>query len=269
MNSVISKPELVLLPSRGVSILLYHRVGPPVTGTLSNLSITPQGFVEQMDWLLQNGYTALGLSALVEAACNNTLPKKPVGLTFDDAYESLISHALPVLVERRFAATIFVVTNEIGGQNRWDWPTGSGPLPLMNAMQVRDAFDAGMEIGAHSRSHPDLRQLAVSELESEICGSRDDLVDLLGSPVSSFAYPFGYFDEQALNVVTLAYRCACTTEKGLCRSNTPLHQLRRTMVRPDDSRLDFAWRVKHGRNPVEDIHIAGSRLKRRILRAFA
>ena len=96
MDSTTWKPDSALLLPRGIPILLYHRVGPAVPGTYENLTIPPQQFVEHMDWLETHGYQGVGLAALFDAARTNSPARKTVVLTFDDGYESLMSHALPV-----------------------------------------------------------------------------------------------------------------------------------------------------------------------------
>lgn len=62
---------------------------------------------------------------------------------------------------------------------------------LMSWDQVRELKRRGMDVGSHTRTHRVLGTLRSSELESELCGSRDDLERELGVPVSAIAYPVG------------------------------------------------------------------------------
>ena len=63
------------------------------------------------------------------------------------------------------------------------------------AQELRDMRVAGMEIGSHTRSHCQLTETAPESWEGELRGAREDLQALLGAPVSSFAYPYGKFND--------------------------------------------------------------------------
>ena len=58
--------------------------------------------------------------------------------------------------------------------------------------QIREAVAAGMEIGAHSHTHPQLDQLKQGRLEGELATSKALLEDGISRAVPSLAYPFGY-----------------------------------------------------------------------------
>ena len=125
------------------------------------------------------------------------LPDKPVIITFDDGYENLAEYAFPVLQRYGFSATVFVVTGNLGGSNAWDEVRGSATLRLLSADQITEWAAKGIEFGSHTRSHPDLRTLAIEDAQHEISGSKRDLEEVLGSPVASFAYPYGFRNDAA------------------------------------------------------------------------
>ncbi|RMG48968.1 MAG: hypothetical protein D6718_00635 [Acidobacteria bacterium] len=60
---------------------------------------------------------------------------------------------------------------------------------FMTPEQVLALRDAGMTVGAHTRSHPHLDRLPADRLEEEVAGSRADLEAVLDEPVVHFAYP--------------------------------------------------------------------------------
>lgn len=62
---------------------------------------------------------------------------------------------------------------------------------MMSSAQVRALHAAGMQIGAHTVSHPILATLSRDAAADEIARSRDVLQALLGSRVGLFAYPNG------------------------------------------------------------------------------
>ena len=90
----------------------------------------------------------------------------------------------------------------------------------MTPEEVRNTKIEGLEFGAHSLSHTSLPARTKSEKEREIFGSRDECAAIVGAVPSSFAYPFGDFDEETARIVEAAgFDCACTTvETGVGRS---------------------------------------------------
>lgn len=252
MTGPVASPPWIA--AHDLPVLMYHRVGPRLGGPLEHLNVPVKTFARQMDWLLTRGYTGVALADVLSNEPER-LPASPVVLTFDDGYADLFRHAWPELARRGFRATVFVVTCSIGGLNSWDAGAGLAPMPLLDADQIREMASAGIEFGAHGRTHRDLTRLPSEQLELEIAGSRRDLAELLGAPVASFAYPYGSFDERVLDVTRREFVGACTIIKGINRPPADPHRLRRTMVRADDWSIEFAWRVRTGQNPCEDLRI--------------
>jgi peptidoglycan/xylan/chitin deacetylase (PgdA/CDA1 family) len=91
----------------------------------------------------------------------------------------------------------------------------------MTRAQLLEMAAAGLTIGAHSRTHQDLRACDGGQLKSEVLGSRDDLEDLLGKPVTSFAYPTGLTNQRVAAAVAAAgFTSAVTTRPGWWRPAT-------------------------------------------------
>ena len=96
---------------------------------------------------------------------------------------------------------------------------GEPPAAAIDACRLvsREAlasFDPRLiEIGSHSRTHPQLSQTSDAELADELRGSRDDLEAWLQRPVRHFAYPSGDHDPRVVAAVKAAgYTSAWTTE---------------------------------------------------------
>jgi peptidoglycan/xylan/chitin deacetylase (PgdA/CDA1 family) len=62
---------------------------------------------------------------------------------------------------------------------------------MMRSEQVVQLHAAGMEIGGHTVRHPILRVLPDAEARAEIAEGRERLQEVIGAPVSVFAYPNG------------------------------------------------------------------------------
>lgn len=245
--------------------LLYHDIGDPGSGTLPGLTVATEKFARQIEWLARTGYRSLLPRDLIRLGKNGQpIPHKSVILTFDDAYETLHENALPVLARYGFRAAIFVVTDEIGGTNRWDQPRVSA-LPLMNARQIRHWHAQGFEFGAHSCSHSTLPTLTNSELHRELAESRRTLEGILDGPVLSFAYPYGGVDERVLEAARQYFQIAFTTVEGELGTECDLLLLPRSPVVPGEFILEFLSRAWLGRNRLMPLRMLGSRVKHGLL----
>ncbi len=109
------------------------------------------------------------------------------------------------------------------------------PLPddlMMTDQQVRELHAAGVEIGAHTVSHPILRNLADDVAYRELSESRHYLEKLLDAPVTLFAYPNGRLDEDynrthVDQARTLGFRAAVSTHAGTAGPESDPYQLPR------------------------------------------
>ncbi|MBI3765264.1 MAG: polysaccharide deacetylase family protein [Ignavibacteriales bacterium] len=222
-------------------ILLYHGVGPKPSRSHPHLTVSPEAFNQQIQWLGRHGYVGIRCADLLEwRAHDKKLPDQAVLLTFDDGHKDLAEHAFPILQHHRFSAAVFLVTNRIGGINEWDRPPDGEAYRLLNAEQIRTWTGRGIEFGSHTRTHPDLTQLSSEKLRDEITGSWQDISELLGTRVLAFAYPYGLYNKEVLERVRANFSLAFTTDEGLNDSNTDILRLRRASVRPTDSMGDFS-----------------------------
>ena len=115
----------------------------------------------------------------------------------------------------------------------------------MSWEEVREAAEAGIEFGAHTRSHPILAMLSGDrELEVEIAGSKRRIEEQLGRAVDHFCYPNGSSDDftsAAVQVVREAgFRTATTTVPGLIGPGADAVRLRRIGVDPGYEERYFA-----------------------------
>ena len=125
-------------------------------------------------------------------------------LTFDDGNLSDFEIALPLLKEKDCSASFFIVTEKIGTQEHLSWS------------QVRELHDAGMMIGSHSASHPDMRSLPLSRQREELLSSRLCIEDKLGAAITAFSFPFGKFNKSLIELAWNAgYREVYTSKHGV------------------------------------------------------
>jgi peptidoglycan/xylan/chitin deacetylase (PgdA/CDA1 family) len=103
---------------------------------------------------------------------------------------------------------------------------------MMSQAQVRTLSEAGMEIGAHTVSHPILARLDDESARVEIASSKEQLEEIILKPVRLFAYPNGKpgkdFDSRHVRMVReLGFTAAVTTAWGAARVSDDCYQLPR------------------------------------------
>ncbi|MFI0240740.1 polysaccharide deacetylase family protein [Streptomyces sp. NPDC016845] len=213
-----------------VPVLMYHAVAHEPGPAIRRLSVSPGQFATQMEILAAHGRTPLTVAELaaVWRGRGGELPARPVLITFDDGYEGVHRHALPVLARYGFAATLFVAT----GWLRGPYDTGGGLDAMLGWGQVRALAAHGVEIGGHSHTHPPLDQLGAAALQFELTRCRDILKGELGAPPASFAHPYGHSDRRVRQAVRAAgFAQALAVGNGLARRRQGPYALRRVTVR--------------------------------------
>ncbi len=112
---------------------------------------------------------------------------------------------------------------------------GRGDYRAMTRTELSELSNSGLiEIGGHTRLHPQLSALPVDEQRAEIVGGRQRLEELIGKPIETFAYPYGettdFTDETAEVVCSAGFRAALTTIHGYVEPGESLFRLRRCAV---------------------------------------
>ena len=226
-----------MLPTRTsnkspIPILIYHQIdNPPAKGApFRSLYVSPAAFSRQMGLLKLLGYHGLSMSAL-QPYLRGERTGKVVGITLDDGYLNNLTHALPALRKNGFSATCYVVSQRIGKTNEWDRHKGIAQTPLMDASQLRQWIDGGQEIGAHTRHHADLPQIADETARDEILTCKAELETEIGQPVTQFCYPYGKFGDVHAELVREAgFSCATTTVRSRCLAGEDFLRLPRAAV---------------------------------------
>ena len=200
-----------------VAVLGYHRI----SNHEGHLSVSPETFAQQMEALdrLRDELPVLALNEALQQLADGTAPMQSVVVTFDDAWSDTHENALDVLVEHSIPATLYVPTIFLGRKD------------FLTRVQLVEIKQAGIQIGAHTRTHRDLRACSDTELDDEIAGSRSDLEDVLNTEVDTFAYPKGLHDHRVVDAVARAgFRSAITTRRGWLSARSDPLRIHRGVV---------------------------------------
>jgi peptidoglycan/xylan/chitin deacetylase (PgdA/CDA1 family) len=235
--ALASREVTVIPPGRPVvrvPILEYHyvRVNPDPADRLGfNLSVTPDDFQAQMDWLAANLFHPVTIADLRSYFQSGTaLPSRPVVLTFDDGYADFYSTAFPILEAHDFKSVAYVVP---GFLNRGSY---------MNAGQVAELSRTGLvEIASHTMTHVNLVAASPADLAMQVGQSKSMLEGIVGHPVVDFCYPAGAFNSSVESALAAAgYQTATTEVWGTAHSWSDALAWSRIRVGGGENLADFA-----------------------------
>lgn len=187
---------------QSVPVLLYHHLRPEPDESDGGATVSVAAFTAQMEWLAANGYTAITVEQLSRwLRGRETLPPRPVLITFDDGYRSGLTYALPVLQPYGLKASIFVITSLAGHENghrshlTWD---------EMRQMEATGLIEfQGHTHDGHRQADgvPVLRRWSAAEIRTDLAAQdRSLMANLFPRPIA-LAYPYGAFDAEVLDAV--------------------------------------------------------------------
>lgn len=220
-----------------VPILMYHDVlsEPEVF-----FDLTPADLEAHLQQLQRNGFTPISVDHLVRhLRTGQSLPEKPVVLSFDDGYLGHYEHVYPLLKRYNVPAVFSVFPGKLEGDV-------VGRSTLSWAQLAEMAADPLVTIAAHSVTHPaDLRQLSDPELAYEVNESKRILEDRLGISIDYFTYPAGHYDDRVATAVAEAGFLAALTmrnnDEKLASESDSLLTIERLGQSNLDSILSIAW----------------------------
>ncbi len=210
--------------------MTYHRISD---NRDDPLSVSPEDFGVQMEYLGQNGYNVISFDDFYRHVQKQIeLPDHSVIIATHDGYRDNYVYGFPVLKKHSFPATFFLTTGSIGG-------TLFGEQ-MLSWQQVCEMSNWGIEFGAHSVTHPFLTKLPLAKAKAEIAESKLAIENVLGKEVTSFCYPFGDFNEPVKKMVQeYAYLGACTISPGKNTLRTDPFALMTTEISAKDTLFDF------------------------------
>lgn len=197
-----------------VPILTYHSLDE--SGSV--ISVRPADFAKQMRTLYHQGFRAVSLPELPRVLHGRQNQQSTVAITFDDGFENMYHHAIPVLATYGFTATVFLVSDYCDRRNDWPGQDACVPrLPLLRWSQVREMAALGIQFGAHTKTHPNLEWLSEVAAREEIIGSQKAIEDHVQHRVDAFAYPYGAYNSLIRGLVREHFTVACSADLDYVR----------------------------------------------------
>lgn len=258
-----------------VPILMYHAMSAARTPDFHRWTLSAGRLQAHLEYLSQAGYRSVTIAGLLD--CLRRGGPGPgdrlIALTFDDAYADFHAVALPLIASYGMTATLFVPTAYVGGRSAWMHGEGEGERAILSWAALTEIAGRGIEIGAHSYTHPAMDRLPAREIAEQAARPKAELEDHLGRPVRAFAYPYGRYDRRVRDAVAAAgYHGACTMNSWAATAASPALELPRTAVFHHMDTADLAAQLAGSRDPARRAVLRAKRAAQspaRLLRAFA
>jgi peptidoglycan/xylan/chitin deacetylase (PgdA/CDA1 family) len=199
-----------------MAVLYYHRIAD---NGVNDCTISNQEFVEQMRWLKRN-FDLTSMEELQRRVRDGVNDRPAVHVTFDDGYADNCRIAIPWLIQERIPCTYFVTVGNILEGRPFDHDVRNGLDLAPNSVgEIQAMAEAGIEIGAHTYSHPDLGKLTdPAALHKELVVARHELQAATGQPIRYFSFPFGHHANLSCQAFALAaqsgYEAVCSAYGG-------------------------------------------------------
>ncbi len=188
-------------------------------------------FVKQMAYLVMKGYNFITLDQVRNYHEGKIdLPRNSVLLTFDDAYQSVMEYAYPILKKHGIKATLFLVSGWLQEEASNYDDKKSKTLTYDQVQSMKDVFElANHTHTLHERDasmRSNLMDASIEVITNDLreCDKYVDVKDM-------FAYPFGFYDEETISKVkACGINYGFTSDPGVNDINTDPMYLHRYPV---------------------------------------
>lgn len=205
-----------------IPIIMYHYIEYADKNDPGRvkLSVPPSLFEAQLQAIKRDNFQTMFAREVPDLIVGRLSVPRPIVLTFDDGYADFYYYAFPLLKKYNMKATMYIVESFIGRKD------------YMSAAQIKEIIASGMvELGGHTLDHADLSSVKNVLAWKEIYDSKILLERQFGVSVPSFAYPYGGFSKDTVDLVRKAgYTNAVSVIPGIYQSDTNLYFLFR--IRP-------------------------------------
>lgn len=187
------------------------------------LFVRPQDLLRDIEALRRWGYELLTFGEWAKRVVA-TAGQNAAALTFDDGWVDNLETLAPLLERHAVPATVFAVSGALGK------PHPAAPWTrYLAAGELRELRRRGVEIGGHTRTHPDLTKLSRNAVFEELAGGKAELERLLGEEVTVAAYPFGLALPETIEACRRAGFSAAARSSALGDWRDPLNLPRQDM----------------------------------------
>ena len=194
VKKIAEKKEIAdaatIISKKEVPILCYHNIrefSSTASAVMKTNTVKPADFAAQMKTLADAGYhTILPEQLYNYLAFDGSLPEKPIMITFDDTRIDQFTIGATEMKKYGFKGVFFIMTVSI---NRPGY---------MSKEQIKKLSDDGHVIAAHTWDHHMVTKYSGDDWNTQLVKPKAKLEDIIGKPVTDFAYPFGLWNTAAI-----------------------------------------------------------------------
>lgn len=222
-----------------IPVLMYHYLYPKSQmgpGT-SSLNVSVENFDRQMWFLKTFGYRVLSLDEYYDIKMGLRKPRgKEVLITFDDGHHTYVDYALPILERYQLRSVNFLIWQHLIGDSK-------AYIGLEEAKKLSE--NPLVDFQSHTLTHPNLKEVSLSQAEDEIVQSKKYLETALNREIKYFCYPEGSFDSDLMALVKAAgYQMAFRTSFKRFKSYPQIpYAIVRIKINPKYNLFVFWWFV--------------------------
>jgi len=206
------------------------------------LAVRVDRFAAQVRHLQEAGYVGVRLTELARDPGRDGV----VAITFDDAFSSVLTEALPVLDELGWPATVYASTGVIDDGQPMLWllgqrgrpPADERTLMPLSWDDLRLLHARGWEIGSHGTTHRRLSAMGPEERRFEIEHARGRIEAEVG-PCTAISYPWGEVVDEVVHAAMDAGHVAGSGLEGRFEHGDPM-RVPRFAVSGRDGAFRFA-----------------------------
>ena len=194
-----------------VFVLFYHRIADTHPNPWSMDFAT---FKQQVRFM-QKHFDIVSMEEVQNRIASGFNDRPTISITFDDGYSENCEEALPFLITEKIPVTYFVTTQHTSEQIPFPHDVELGaPLTVNTIESLRALSKAGVEIGAHTRTHLSLGGTDCPfEIFDEVVTATRELEELVDQKINYFAFPFGQFNNMQASIFHLLKQNGI---KGVC-----------------------------------------------------
>ncbi len=245
-----------------IPILMYHEISDKKENSYLpyyQTSTSPQRFLEQMNFLHENGYSVIDLTEVPPLLGSmDRFLKKYAVLTFDDGYSDFFSQAYPILNRFGFKATVFLPTGII-----LESSSEARIHEYMSWEEIAELRSHGIAFGSHTVTHAWMRDLKYVEMEYEIKKSKETIEQKINQGVTAFSLPFAFPEgdnhfKKKLRGLLLesGYQIGVSTMIGCANKKDDIYFLKRLPVNTFDDLPLFRAKLEGGYDWLHPIQFA-------------
>jgi len=243
-----------------LTVISYHEIEEPAEALIPDYAVSPTMFVRHIDWLRNNGFVFVSVEQVLAAKRGESrLPSKAVLLTFDDGYQSVYTHAWPLLRMLKIPSVISVVTKwqesadqvdyagkQVARNKFLSWATlkemqSSGLVEI--ASHTHDLHH-GLKANPQGSAQPaatvrrfdsiqgyEAEAVYLRRIDADLRLSRDVIRKRIGSAPRIVTWPYGKYNEMLESVASkYGMNVGLTLDDGDNHAGVPMSRLRRILV---------------------------------------